>query len=71
MRRRRSEGSPIGVVKELWETGAHDLLVVEGRDGARYLLSTARELMPEVDVAAGRIVARILPGMLDDPIRED
>jgi len=27
--------------------------------------------MPEVDVAAGRIVARILPGMLDDPIRED
>lgn len=61
-------GTPVGVVQELWETGAHDLLVVESPDGERHLLSTARELMPEVDVALGRIVVEILPGMLDAPI---
>ena len=62
-----SEGQRIGVVKELWETGAHDLLVVESGDGARHLLPTARELMPVVDAQARRIVVEVLPGMLDAP----
>ncbi len=62
-----TDGTPIGIVQEIWETGAHDLLVVEDSAGRRHLLSTARELMPEVDPASGRIVVQILPGMLDEP----
>lgn len=62
---RSTEGEPIGTVREIWETGAHDVLVVEGPDGRRHLLSTARELMPDVDVEARRVTVRILPGMLD------
>jgi 16S rRNA processing protein RimM len=59
------EGCEIGVVKEIWDTGAHDVLVVAAPDGRRHLLSTARELMPEVDLEARRIVVEILPGMLE------
>lgn len=59
------DGNELGIVREIWETGAHDLLVVEDDRGERLLFSTARELMPEVDVAARRIVVEVLPGMLE------
>ena len=61
-------GRAIGAVKEIWETGAHDVLVVEGEDGRRCLIPTARALMREVDVEAGRIVVEDLPGLFD-PVR--
>jgi 16S rRNA processing protein RimM len=63
-------GVRVGTVRELWETGAHDLLVVETDRGERHLLPTARELMREVDPEARRIVFEILPGMLDAPIAQ-
>jgi len=59
------QGTRIGTVVEIWETGAHDLLVVESDSGARHLLPTARELMPEIDVAANRIVVDPPPGFFD------
>jgi 16S rRNA processing protein RimM len=62
-------GRTIGAVKEIWETGAHDVLVVERQDGGRCLIPTARALMKEVDVEAGRIVVEDLPGLFD-PVRE-
>jgi 16S rRNA processing protein RimM len=65
-----SGGRAIGTVKEIWETGAHDVLVVEGEDGRRCLVPTARDLMKEVDVETGRIVVEDLPGLFD-PVRED
>jgi len=61
-----SDGRPVGIIREIWETGAHDVLVVEREGGEQVLLSTARELMPEVDLEAGRVVVEILPGMLAD-----
>jgi len=63
-----ASGGRVGKVRELWETGAHDLLVVETDRGERHLLPTARELMLDVDPEARRIVVEILPGMLDAPI---
>ncbi len=58
-------GEPVGTVKEIWETGAHDVLVVEDRDGRRVLLPTAREFLREVDVAGRRVVIDEIPGLLD------
>ncbi len=60
-----AEGREIGWVREIWETGAHDVLVVEGEGGAQYLVPTARAFLREVDVAARRIVIEAIPGLLD------
>jgi 16S rRNA processing protein RimM len=60
------DGHPVGTVREIWDTGAHDVLVVEDAAGRRHLLPTARELMREVDLAARRIVVDIVPGLLSD-----
>jgi 16S rRNA processing protein RimM len=59
------EGPVIGVVREIWDTGAHDTLVVEDESGRQQLLSTARELMPLIDIEGRRIVIRDLPGLVD------
>ena len=58
-------GEQAGTVREIWETGAHDVLVVEDEDGVRRLIPTAAELMKGVDLAAGRIVVVDLPGLLE------
>ena len=58
-------GLEVGTVREIWETGAHDVLVVEDEDGVRRLLPTAEELMKEVDLEARRIVVVDLPGLLE------
>jgi len=65
------DGTAIGLVAEIWETGAHDLLVVEDEAGRRHLLSTARELIPEIDIEARRIVVKMLPGLIDSGERRD
>jgi 16S rRNA processing protein RimM len=67
---RASSGWNVGIVREIWETGGHDVLVVEGENGRSCLVPTARALMKEVDVEAGRIVVEDLPGLFD-PMRED
>lgn len=61
----RPDGEEVGTVRELWETGAHDVLVVEGDDGRDRLVPTARALLREIDPAAGRIVVEDVPGLLD------
>jgi len=58
-------GLEMGTVREIWETGAHDVLVVEDEEGIRRLLPTARELMTDVDLEARRIVVADLPGLLE------
>ena len=58
-------GEPIGQVTELWETGAHDVLVVDAPSGARHLIPTAREIVPEIDRTARRIVVAVIPGLLE------
>lgn len=58
-------GEDLGSVREIWETGAHDVLVVENEDGLRRLIPTAEELLQEIDSASRRIVVVDLPGLLD------
>jgi 16S rRNA processing protein RimM len=58
-------GERIGTVREIWETGAHDVLVVDGEQGRQHLLPAAEDLLREVDVEQGRIVIEVIPGLLD------
>ncbi len=58
------EGRTIGTVRNIWSTGAPDLLVVESPDGTEHLIPAAREIMQEVDVRGRRIVIDAIPGLL-------
>jgi 16S rRNA processing protein RimM len=56
---------PVGRVREIWETGAHDVLVVEDDEGRRRLIPTAASLLTEIDLESRRIVVADLPGLLE------
>jgi len=56
-------GVPLGRVREIWETGGSDLLVVEAPSGAEHLLPAA--LLIDVDVGAQRAVVEVFPGLVD------
>ncbi len=58
-------GQVAGVVREVWETGAHDVLVVRDEAGIERLIPTAREIMTRIDLEARRIVVIDLPGLLE------
>lgn len=60
-----SDGTDVGTVCELLETGAHDVLVVEDDEGRRHLIPAADELLHEIDVERGEIIVELLPGLLD------
>jgi 16S rRNA processing protein RimM len=60
-----ADGQRIGTVREIWPTGAVDVLVVEGENGARQLIPAAEDQLRSVDIEARRIVIEILPGLLD------
>ena len=60
-------GEPVGAVSDVLHHG-QDLLVIEGtgpRSGAEILVPFVAAIVPEVDVAAGRIVIDPPPGLLD------
>jgi 16S rRNA processing protein RimM len=61
------DGRALGKVRALWETGAHDVLVVEDETGREVLLPAAADLLREVDVEQGRIVIEVPEGLLDPP----
>ncbi len=56
------DGVAVGTVREIWATGASDLLVVEDAQGARHLLPAA--FLRRFDADGRRIVMEILPGLL-------
>ena len=65
------DGTAIGTVREIWETGAHDLLVVapdpaDAAAGAKErLIPTARDILTEIDREGRRVRIAELPGLLD------
>jgi 16S rRNA processing protein RimM len=59
------DGSPVGTVSEI-QHSAQDLLIIACPGGAEALVPFVQALVPEVDVAGGRIVIDPPPGLLDD-----
>ena len=59
------DGRALGVVRELWETGAHDVLVVGGEGERVRLIPTAREVLLRVDLAARVLVVADVPGLFE------
>lgn len=59
-----ADGARVGVVDDVTHLG-QDILVVRRDDGAEALVPFVREIVPEVDVAAGRLVITPPPGLVD------
>lgn len=64
---RDEDGTPIGVLKSVMETGANDVYEIELSDGRQLLLPAIQQCVLEVDVEAGFIRIHILKGLLDEP----
>ena len=61
----REDGREIGVVRDIWPTGATDVLVIEAPEGGEHLLPAVEEMFREVDLDARRIVVDVIPGLLE------
>jgi 16S rRNA processing protein RimM len=61
---RTPEGTPLGKVTEIWNTGPVPVLVIEGAGSDPLMVPFVDEFVPEVDVKAGVLVVRP-PEMLE------
>ncbi len=59
------DGSVFGTLRDVMETGANDVFVVETGDGREVLLPYIDDCIREVNVEEKRIVAYIMPGLTD------
>jgi 16S rRNA processing protein RimM len=60
------DGTDLGVVKEVIETGANDVLVVTRPEGAELLIPMIRDVVKQLDIASGLITIEPMPGLLED-----
>ena len=58
------EEQEIGVLRQVIETGANDVYVIDMKDGRELLLPAIKQCVLEVDVEAGFIKIHILEGLL-------
>lgn len=59
-------GEALGVVEQVLETGANDVLAVRRADGRELLVPYHDTFVLNVDVAGGRITVRLMPGLLEE-----
>ncbi|MFO7265202.1 MAG: ribosome maturation factor RimM [Limnochordales bacterium] len=57
------DGRELGVVDDVWFTGANDVYVVKASDGREILLPAVREFILRIDLESGRMDVRLLPGL--------
>ena len=65
LRVQNEDGEEIGVLREVMETGANDVYIIDMTDGRELLLPAIRQCMLEVNVEDGYIRVHILDGLLD------
>ncbi|HEX6293254.1 MAG TPA: ribosome maturation factor RimM [Herpetosiphonaceae bacterium] len=59
------DGAVVGTVKEVIETGANEVLVVTRPEGGEALIPMIKDVVKQLNVAAGLVVIDPLPGMLE------
>ena len=61
---RDEDGTEIGILKDVMETGANDVYVIALNDERELLLPAIKQCVLEVDIAAGFMRVHILDGLL-------
>jgi 16S rRNA processing protein RimM len=57
-------GQILGVVKDILETGANDVYVVQGEDQAEILLPAIPDVVKAIDLENGQMVVELLDGLI-------
>lgn len=60
-------GTRLGNLTEIIETGANDVYVVTSSSGSEILLPAIPDVIKEVDIKARRMTVHLLPGLLEEP----
>ncbi len=60
-----SQGQTLGTVKNLMDTGAHDLLVVADQDGREVLIPVTRQIVTKLDVKGGLVIVDPPEGLIE------
>jgi 16S rRNA processing protein RimM len=60
-----ADGASIGTVREVVHGPAGELLVLECEGGGELLVPFVRDIVPEVDVVAGRLLVTPPPGLIE------
>lgn len=61
---RTEAGEPVGVITDVWEAGAGDLLVIRGPRG-EHLVPNIDDFVVRLDPAAGEAIIRPIEGLLE------
>ena len=59
------DGATLGQVREVLETGANEVLVVARRGQSDALIPMIRDVVQQIDVPGGKIVVRLIPGLIE------
>lgn len=59
------EGNDFGTLKDVLQTGANDVYVIDGTDGKEYLFPVIRECVLDISLEKGIVSVHIMPGLLD------
>lgn len=59
------EGNDFGILKDVLQTGANDVYVINGTDGKEYLFPVIRECVLDISLEKGIVTVHIMPGLLD------
>lgn len=57
------QGETLGRVQEILATGSNDVYVVKSDAGTELLLPAIRQVVQDIDLATGRILVHLLPGL--------
>lgn len=66
LRVRNEDEEEIGVLREVLETGANDVYIIDMKDGRELLLPAIKQCVLDVNIEEGFIKIHILDGLLDD-----
>lgn len=59
-------GNPLGRLKQILETGANDVYIVQPEQGKEILLPAIDSVLLSFDLARGQIIVHLLPGLLPE-----
>lgn len=59
------DGSRFGILKDVMETGANDVYIVEREDGSEVLLPAIADCILDVDLDENKMTVHLMKGLLD------